>query len=145
MTRPFYETAQDRSNEQALARIIEHHYRCQLTKMPIKLQLDYMATRDGKAVAFVEMRHRRNEMGAFPTYMVGLHKCLMAKQLTLVTGLPSMLAVRWADAVGITKLPPDEMDVQLGGTVRRGDAQDIEPMVYFDVAKFRVLEVPSGL
>ena len=69
----------------------------------------------------------------------------MAKQLTLVTGLPSMLAVRWADAVGITKLPPDEMDVQLGGTVRRGDAQDIEPMVYFDVNKFRVLEVPSGL
>jgi hypothetical protein len=36
------------------------------------------------------------------------------------------------------------MDVQLGGTVRRGDAQDIEPMVYFDVAKFRVLEVPSA-
>ena len=144
MSRPFYETQQDRDNEQALARIVEQHYRCQLTKMPIKLQLDYMATRDGKAVAFVEMRHRRNAMHAFPTYMVGLHKCLMAKQLTLVTGLPSMLAVCWTDAVGITKIPPDEMDVQLSGTVRRGDSQDVEPMVYFDVAKFRVLEVPSA-
>ena len=53
MTRPFYETEQDRKNERKLAHLIEVNYNCILSKMPIKLSLDFMAMRDGRAVAFV--------------------------------------------------------------------------------------------
>ena len=137
--RPLYETQQDRDNEQALSSIIEKQFNCQLTKMPIKLSLDFMATRDGSAVAFIEARQRKTKMLQYPTYMISLYKVMMANTLTQATGLPCFLAVQWSDAAGICKLPAKDMDIQTGGTVRRGDPQDIEPVAYFDVAAFKVI------
>lgn len=137
--RPLYETQQDRDNEQALSSIIERQFNCQLTKMPIKLSLDFMATRDGSAVAFIEARQRKTKMLQYPTYMISLYKVMMANTLTQATGLPCFLAVQWSDAAGICKLPAKDMDIQTGGTMRRGDPQDIEPVAYFDVASFKVI------
>jgi len=137
--RPMYETQQDRDNEQALSRIIERQFNCQLTKMPIKLSLDFMATRNGSAVAFIEARQRKTKMLQYPTYMISLYKVMMANTLTQATGLPCFLAVQWSDTAGICKLPSKDMDIQTGGTMRRGDPQDIEPMAYFDVASFKVI------
>lgn len=139
MTRVLYESQQDRDNEQALGDIVRRHYDCELHKMPIKLNLDFLATRNGEGVAFVEMRNRRNKMHAFPTYMVSLYKCMMAKKLTDATGLPSFLAVQWSDASGICRLPADDASVQIGGSLRRGDTQDIEPVCYIPMSSFRVL------
>ena len=75
----------------------------------------------------------------YPTYMISLYKVMMAGTLTQATGLPCFLAVQWSDAAGICRLPSSDMDIRTGGTLRRGDPQDIEPMAYFDVAQFRVL------
>jgi hypothetical protein len=140
MNRPFYETQADRRNEQELADIISSTYNCDLHKMPIKLSLDFMAMRDGKAVAFFEMRNRSNEMKGYPTYMLSLYKCMMAKLLHQTTGLPAFLAVQWTDVAGIVKIPPDNFTVEIGGTVRRNDPQDIEPMVYFNVSDFKIIK-----
>ena len=137
--RPLYETQQDRDNEQSLSSIIQRQFNCQLTKMPIKLSLDFMATRDGSAVAFIEARQRKTKMLQYPTYMISLYKVMMANTLTQATGLPCFLAVQWSDAAGICKLPAKDMDIQTGGTMRRGDPQDIEPVAYFDVASFKVI------
>ena len=137
--RPLYETQQDRDNEQSLSSIIQRQFNCQLTKMPIKLSLDFMATRDGSAVAFIEARQRKTKMLQYPTYMISLYKVMMANTLTQATGLPCFLAVQWSDAAGICKLPAKDMDIQAGGTMRRGDPQDIEPVAYFDVASFKVI------
>ena len=137
--RPLYETQQDRDNEQALSSIIERQFNCQLTKMPIKLSLDFMATRNGSAVAFIEARQRKTRMLQYPTYMISLYQVMMANTLTQATGLPCFLAVQWSDAAGICKLPANDMDIQTGGTTRRGDPQDIEPVAYFDVASFKVI------
>ena len=137
--RPLYETQQDRDNEQSMAHIIEGEFDCSLTKMPIKLSLDYMATRNGSAVAFIEARQRKTPMLQYPTYMISLYKAMMASTLTEATGLPCFLAVQWSDMAGICRLPSESMDIRIGGTMRRGDPQDIEPMAYFDVANFKVI------
>ena len=137
--RPLYETQQDRDNEQSMAHIIEGQFDCSLTKMPIKLSLDYMATRNGSAVAFIEARQRKTPMQQYPTYMISLYKAMMASTLTEATGLPCFLAVQWSDVAGICRLPSENMDIRIGGTTRRGDPQDIEPMAYFDVANFKVI------
>ena len=138
MNRPLYESQQDRDNERRLADAIERKHNCTLHKMPIKLSLDFMATRDGAAVAFFEMRQRKNKMHAYPTYMISLYKAMMANNLTMTTGLPCFLAVQWADKAGVCRLPQeyDEQKVQMGGSVKRGDPQDIEPMVYFHMDNF---------
>ena len=141
MTRPIYETQTDRNNERRLAAKIEKHYGCILQKMPMKLSLDFMAIRDGKAVAFIEARQRKIAMNTYPTYMLSLYKAMQARSLTMTTGLPCFLAVQWTDKAGIAKLPPahEEMHVEMGGTTRRDDPQDIEPMVHFDIANFKEL------
>jgi len=141
MTRPIYETQTDRNNERRLATKIEKHYNCMLTKMPMKLSLDFMAMRDGKAVAFIEARQRKIAMNTYPTYMLSLYKAMQARLLTMTTGLPCFLAVQWTDKAGMVRLPPSVEDfyVEVGGTNRRDDPQDIEPMVHFDIAKFKEL------
>ena len=141
MTRPIYETQTDRNNERRLAAKIEKHYGCILSKMPMKLSLDFMAIRDGKAVAFIEARQRKIAMNTYPTYMLSLYKAMQARSLTMTTGLPCFLAVQWTDKAGIAKLPPahEDMHVVMGGTTRRDDPQDIEPMVHFDIANFKEL------
>jgi len=139
--RPTYETAEDRNNERRLAAKIERHYGCILQKMPMKLSLDFMAMRDGKAVAFIEARQRKIAMNTYPTYMLSLYKAMQARALTMTTGLPCFLAVQWTDKAGIARLPPahEDMHVEMGGTTRRDDPQDIEPMVHFDIANFKEL------
>lgn len=139
--RPIYETQTDRNNERRLAAKIEKHYGCVLQKMPMKLSLDFMAIRDGKAVAFIEARQRKIAMNTYPTYMLSLYKAMQARSLTMTTGLPCFLAVQWTDKAGIAKLPPahEDMHIVMGGTTRRDDPQDIEPMVHFDIANFKEL------
>ncbi len=141
MTRPIYETQTDRNNERRVAAKIEMHYNCILLKMPMKLSLDFMAIRDGKAVAFIEARQRKIAMNTYPTYMLSLYKAMQARSLTMTTGLPCFLAVQWTDKAGIATLPPshEDMHVEMGGTTRRDDPQDIEPMVHFDIANFKEL------
>lgn len=138
MNRPLYETQQDRDNEQRLAKIIEQKHNCALHKMPIKLSLDYMATRDGMAVAFFEMRQRKNRMHHYETYMLSLYKVVQAGHLTQTTGLPCYLAVQWTDKAGMVQIPLEykQMYTQMGGSTRRGDPQDIEPMVHFNMENF---------
>ena len=139
--RPIYETQTDRNNERRLAAKIEKHYGCILSKMPMKLSLDFMAIRDGKAGAFIEARQRKIAMNTYPTYMLSLYKAMQARSLTMTTGLPCFLAVQWTDKAGIAKLPPahEDMRIEMGGTTRRDDPQDIEPMVHFDIANFKEL------
>lgn len=141
MSRPLYETEQDRENERRLAEMIEAKYNYKFVKMPIKLSLDYMLTQDGAAKAFMEMRQRRTPMHKYSTYMISLYKVMMASQLTQTTGLPCYLAVQWSDKAGICKLPPHiaPLSVAQGGSMQRGDPQDIEPVVYFDMSCFKEL------
>lgn len=141
MSRPLYETEQDRESERRLAEMIGAKYNYKFVKMPTKLSLDYMLTQDGIAKAFMEMRQRRTPMHKYPTYMISLYKVMMASQLTQTTGLPCYLAVQWSDKAGICKLPPHiaPLSVAQGGSMQRGDPQDIEPVVYFDMSCFKEL------
>ena len=80
-------------------------------------------------------------MRKYPTYMISLYKVMMASQLTQTTGLPCYLAVQWSDKAGICKLPPHTKPLRIaqGGSMQRGDPQDIEPVVYFDMSCFKEL------
>lgn len=139
MVRQIYESEQDRINERRLADVIQGAYDCELHKMPMKLSLDFMAIRGGKAVAFFEMKHRSNLMAAYPTCMIAMHKVMMADALARSTGLPSFLAVQWKDRAGMCRLPTRSTHYGVGGSVRRGDPQDIEPMAYIPTEEFKVI------
>ena len=139
MTRPYYETQDDLNNEKQIAKVIESAYKCELYKMPIKLSLDFMAMRNGKAVAFIEARNRNNEMTRYDTYMISMYKLMMASNLTQATKLPCFLVVQFTDKLAMTEFPPKDFHVSVGGLTSRGDPQDIEPMAHFNLDNFKVL------
>jgi len=139
MTRPYYETQDDLNNEKQIAKVIENVFKCELYKMPIKLSLDFMAMRDGKAVAFIEARQRKNEMTRYDTYMISMYKLMMARNLSQATKLPCFLAVQFTDKFAMTKFPPEDFHVSVGGLTSRGDPQDIEPVAHFNIENFKVL------
>lgn len=143
MNRPIYESDADRQNEQAMADFIAARYKLTMHKMPMKLYIDYVGILDGKAKAFFEMRQRKNAMHQYPTFMIGMHKVQSAYNLAAVTGLPCMLIVQWTDHMGMCKLPPPEranLYWDWGGSDRREDEQDWEPMAYWDISVFKVLK-----
>ena len=138
MTRPIYETQADRDNEQGIARIVEQRFGCTLHKMPMKYTLDFAAVRDDSVVAFIEARQRKIPSTQYDEYMIALHKLADAHKLTQLTGLPCRLVVRWSDNVTkMIKLPPDDYEIRIGGSTRRGDWQDIEPLAYFKIADMK--------
>ena len=139
MTRPYYETKDDLNNEKQIAKVIENVFKCELYKMPIKLSLDFMAMRNGKAVAFIEARQRKNEMTRYDTYMISMYKLMMARNLTQATKLPCYLAVQFTDKFAMTKFPPEDFYVSVGGLTSRRDPQDIEPVAHFNIENFKVL------
>ena len=138
-----YETSADRSAELEIAGVIETTMKCRMFKMPMRYGLDFMAMREGKAVAFIEVKDRKCMSTTYDTYMIGLHKLMTAQGLSRVSGLPCMLVVRWQDRLGMVKLPegaiPEWWHISNGGTTKSNDARDIEPVVHIPVARFRVL------
>jgi hypothetical protein len=140
MSRPLYETQQDRDNEQAMARIISARYGCTMHKMPMKYTLDYAAQKDGRVIGFVEMRRRRIPMHKYSTYMIALHKVIKAKELSSVTGLPCLLAIQWTDRLGIVDISKCEFEIEINGSMRRNDPQDIEPMALINIAEFQEID-----
>jgi hypothetical protein len=136
VSRPLYETEQDRQNEQALATLVSERFNCTMHKMPMKYTLDFAAARDGEVVAFLEMRQRKINRDRFDTYMISLNKILRAEELGRVTGLPCFLVIQWTDAVGMCRLDTCDYKVEIGGSTRRGDWQDIEPVAHIPINQF---------
>ena len=133
--RPTYETQGDVDNEREVMRLLCAKWQCQFAKLPKKYALDYVLIRHDEVKAFAEVKCRTNPVGAYPTYMLALQKVIAAKELTRSTGKPSMLIVRWSDAIGYTHLAGD-YKVRVGGRVDRGDWQDVEPVVDISLDDF---------
>ena len=93
-------------------------------------------------VAWLEIKNRSNPIKQYPTFMLSMAKIMTAQQLSEASGLPSFVVVRWADAIGYTRIDSDdeyELDVAyigIGGRTDRNDAQDIEPLVYIRNSAF---------
>ena len=138
MSRPIYETQADRDNEQNIAGIVEARFNCTLHKMPMKYTLDFAAVRDNSVVAFVEARQRKIPSTQYDEYMISMNKLTAAQVLTQTTGLPCRLVIRWSDNVTkMIQLPPRYYEIRIGGSTRRGDWQDIEPLAYFKIADMK--------
>lgn len=138
--RPTYETQNDLSREAAVISWICEKWKCRAGKLPKKYSLDYVLTHHGEVKAFAEIKCRTNACNAYPTYMLSLQKVIAAKELTRSTGKPSVLIVRWADAIGYTLLDRD-YKMRVGGRTDRSDWQDVEPVVDISIQDFSMWRI----
>lgn len=141
MARQMYETPHDRENEANLISALGPRMRCQFKKLPIKYGLDYIVIKEENPVGFVEFKFRTIPMGKYDTYMISLHKVMMARELMEVTGLPAYLIVQWTDAVGRIRFPTRVQELGYNGRRDRNDSDDVEPVALLPIKDFEVLPV----
>lgn len=139
MNRPMYETPESLKNENKVAQKISAAWNTKLNKIPIKYRVDYAAERNGKIVAWIEVKCRTYNMNDFDTFMLSLDKYNASVELGKITNLPVTLVVRWKDKIGYADLLHCRGVIKMGGRKDWGDPQDVEPAVYIPIEDFREL------
>ena len=142
--RPLYETSADLDNEDSISKMLSHHWNCEFVKLPLRYHLDFVVTRNDKAVGFAEFKTRNysmadiNKMGG---YLLSIGKWSAAKQLCEASQLPFALVVKTLDGLycsTFTEFKPD--DVLVRGRTDRSDWQDIEPCVLLITQRFKRID-----
>jgi hypothetical protein len=139
--RPLYETAADLDNEASIATVLGLKWDCKFVKLPIRYHLDFVVTRDDKAVAYAELKTRNYSMADIDKmggYLMSIGKWSAAKQLCDASLLPFVLIVKTLDGLyrsSFTEFIPD--DVLVRGRTDRNDWQDIEPCVLLNTQRFK--------
>ena len=141
--RPTYETNYNRSKEDEVSDRLRRLWEMEIEKLKPYFPADVaVISNDSTVVAFCEIKCRTNDMTAYPTYMVSVHKLYELASLASFTEIPSLLVVEWSDCLGYWKVPETLKGIEtgIGGTKKRGDPQDIEPVAYIPIGDFKVLE-----
>ena len=144
MSRPTYESKEDLTRENNIKPVLEAKWNCTLNKLPYKYQLDWLAVRGKDSMAFVEFKHREKlSFSAYPRYMMSLDKWIKAKQLCKEVEIPFIMVITFAEGTYYGVFPHNglhDITYGFGGRYDRGDAQDVEPMIYLPLKKFQKIE-----
>ena len=137
MTRPIYQSNRDLTNENKIKAIVEPKWECELKKLPFAYHIDWMALRKNNPLAFIEIKWRENlPINKYPEYMMSLNKLMKGKEYTKETNLPFILIVYFTEGAYYLKQNDIEVRYGYGGRFDRGDAQDVEPMVFIPIGAF---------
>jgi len=134
MPMSWFETEQDRANEQAVVDVLCRLWKAEAVKLPPEQFVDYGLYREGTLKGYLEVKVRNVKRLTYPDYTVSWVKVQRGR--ALAGELPFILAVRWTDAIGWT-LPASD-DVRLSGRNDRGELDAFEAMVHIPHDRFRI-------
>jgi hypothetical protein len=140
MTRPLYESSEDRSREQEVAKLVEERWGVVAQKMPMRYEFDYMLMRSSpsRQVAIMEVKCRLKK---YDTLLISMQKVVTMQMYHQQFNVPAVLAVSWPNEEPMyTLLEPartSKYEVEWGGRDDRGDDQDKEPVIHIPVEHFR--------
>ena len=142
--RPLYESQSDLRNEAQVISILTQEWSAQFHKLPIRYHLDYAVTKDGRVVAYVEVKVRRYSMAQIDKwggYMLSVAKLQTAQELCRISNAVFCLVVQCTDGLyWMTIKDYSAFPVVITGRSDRGDSQDIEPCVLIPGSRFTRLE-----
>ncbi len=133
-----YENEHTLANERVVISALAEKWGVGVVKLPRRYSVDFALLRDKKVMAWAELKSRGNPIHTYPTYQVSLHKYLNLAALCRDTSIISLLIVEWQDCVGYVNIPTP-IDIVFGGTTKRGDWEDQEPMVEIPISEFKIL------
>lgn len=135
--RPLYESQQDLLRERAVADQLSRRWNCEIYKMPVRYQIDWAMLRDGELKAFAELKIRNNEIGKYETFMISLGKWVFGNQLSVISGVPFFVVVKWSDGLFWHEAGTAPVTITMGGRFDRNDSQDFEPVVHISTSAFK--------
>ena len=140
MTRPIYETEQDRWAEDGVAAAVGLAWKCVPVPTPPLSGIDLALMRDGNIKAFAEVKVRTTVASRYSDYMIGAKKWYSNMKFADECGVPMLLVVAFTD--GIKWVPAKGTPVRegIGGRTDRNDPQDIKLCVFIDIGRFKKLK-----
>lgn len=136
MSRPRYESEDDRKAEREVADYLEKYHGLRCHKLPISYRVDWVVFKKDSFFGFIELKTRTFEKNRFPTLIISLGKYSTGCHLARCSGGAFWVAARWTDALGFYRVDDVVADITMGGRKDRGDKDDIEPVVHFPVDEF---------
>lgn len=134
--RPIYETTADRKREAAVAETLAASWDCEMVKLPRQYPVDYMAIRNGKPTAFVEIKcktYPKEVIDRNGGFMMSLAKWANARALCESSGLKFCIAVQYPESMWYCRVNAWEDfshdGIQFFGRTDRNDPQDMEPCI----------------
>ena len=139
MSRPIYETKQDREKENELAQRVSELWGVKAKANPRQYPIDYtFLNADGGIEGFAEIKIRTHKCGTFSTYIISAMKLTNARMLSKATGLDVILIVKWScGSIGFIDMATEADRIGWGGRSDRNDSQDQEPVVHWDLEHFQ--------
>lgn len=138
MSRPFYETSQDREKErEAINAVVGNRF--DICKLPTRYEIDFALFKDNQIKYWVEVKCRNVMSTRYETAMISSAKMIRGINLYQSTGAPFMVLFRWVDAIGTIRIDSLEgITVQWGGRYDRNDPQDAEPVCHIPIKLFKI-------
>lgn len=138
---PVFATAEDTRNEDEVAAVCEHVWRCRLHRFGQLAAVDWFATRDGRPVGVLELKSRTHPAGQYPTVFLNLRKWLALHLAAAGMGVPALFVVRFTDSIRwITLADVPAGAVRIGGTRRIVKSRsDVEPVIDVPVSSMTII------
>jgi len=131
--RPFYESDEDREQEKEIISAVAGSWNVDFVKMKISCIIDYALIENEKVVAVVEVRRRnysKDDIDRLGGLIIGTGKIFSAKKWIGI-GIPFIFVVKLKEEIFYIVIKNEEdwpvMNIEMGGTRKRNDWQDIEP------------------
>ena len=140
---PVFATRKDFENQKQTACIIEKKFgpNLELREFGRLCPIDYYALRDGRTVAFIEIKSRSHHSFKFKTVFLNFRKWISLRMAEVGVGVPSFFFVKFKDKILYT--PVSQIDASrliVGGTSKIVKSKtDIEPVIEIDVSKMMEL------
>jgi len=135
-----YESQSDLENERAVMERFAAHFNRDFKKMGPGFHLDYAIIERGgmKIKGFAEIKCRNIQYGQYPDIMLSWHKLVAARSV----GVPVVLVVKWADALGWVVLSDQLWEtLEWGGRTKdTRDDWDVEPVIKIRNELFKLIE-----
>jgi len=133
-----FETDEDRARQQVVADRLSRLWGCDIIKRKRLSQVDWSATRDGKLVAVMELKCRKNKRYWYPTLYVSQAKRQALIEESNTFHVPGIFVVQFTDELCWIKASDITGNKTIAGRPRRqGSTHDIEPMIELPVGLLR--------
>ncbi len=147
MSRPMYETKNDRQNEQAVMSFLEEKWGCEADKLKIACELDYSLTKNGKIVGVMEIKCRKYDYNTLKDWgglILSAHKWQAAKRWKETHNIAFVLALGLIDGIYVLRIKASDnfphLELVTGGRRDRNDSQDMEPCVLIPMKLFEMVK-----
>jgi hypothetical protein len=132
MTSPFvpYQTARDLMREKQIITCLSVRWQFDYEKMGDFSTFDFICRRNGKVVAYIEVKTKTRPYVDFDTYICTKQDIDYGLKLSKEENVPAFLVVKWPDYFGYLRIVRNDYESRKSGQRNRNDPRDYDTICY---------------